>query len=276
MTTITDPIIDNPYSASPGTGGVAAFIDRWMFVFMAALILAIVLVGFVPDSFRMIGRMEAGAAPPIPPILHVHAVLMGSWILLLLAQATLMATGRRGFHMQLGMIALLIAPAIVIVGFMLVPVRQAQLYAMIAAAPADVAAYLRAEVVPFVTNIMLAQIRIGIVFPILVGLALYYRKKNSDTHKRLMVLATIAPLAAATDRMLFLPTTMPASPLTVDIYPLLVIAPMFLWDLYRRGGRIERSYVIWFAVTLPAAVAMNLLWNTPWWLETGPKLVGAS
>ncbi len=243
---------------------------------MAALILAIVLAGFVPDSFRMVARMEAGAAPPIPPILHAHAVLMGSWILLLLAQSTLMATGRRGLHMQLGLIALLLVPAIVIVGFMLVPVRHAQLYAMIAAAPADAAAYLRAEVVPFVTNIMLAQIRIGIVFPVLVALGLYFRKKDSETHKRLMILATVGPLPAAIDRIVFLPTTMPESPLTMDIYSLLVIAPMFFWDLYRRGGRVQRAYVIWFAVMLPTALVQNLLWNTPWWLETGPKLINAS
>ncbi|WP_428409099.1 hypothetical protein [Hyphococcus sp.] len=273
MTTISDPVLDHSYSAS---GGVAAFIDCWIFVFMAGFILAIVLIGFVPDSFGMVARMEAGAAPPIPPILHVHAVLMGAWILLLLAQATLMATGRRGLHMQLGLIALILAPAIVIVGFMLVPVRHAQLYGMIAAAPADVAAYLNAEVVPFVTNLLLAQIRVGIVFPLLVGLALYVRKTDFETHKRLMILATIAPLPAAIDRIHFLPSSSPDSPLTMDLYALLVIAPLFVWDLYRRGGKVQRAYIVWLAVMLPTAIAQNLLWSTPWWLETGPKLVGAA
>ena len=39
--------------------------------------------------------MKAGARPPFPPMLHVHAVLMGSFLLLLLAQTVLMATGRK-------------------------------------------------------------------------------------------------------------------------------------------------------------------------------------
>ena len=45
---------------------------------MAGLIMAIVLIAFFPDSFMMIAQMKVGQAPPIPPILHVHAVLMAS------------------------------------------------------------------------------------------------------------------------------------------------------------------------------------------------------
>jgi hypothetical protein len=70
-------------------------LDRWIFVFMAAFILATVLVGFVPASLGKIAAVEAGQRAPFPPVLHVHAVLMGSWVLLLLAQASLVA-GRRG------------------------------------------------------------------------------------------------------------------------------------------------------------------------------------
>lgn len=274
MTTVSDPILDRSVTGPSGQGGLTLFIDRWMYVFTAFLILAVVLLGFVPSSGRMLARIEAGAAPPIPLILHVHAVLMGSWIMLLLTQTVLMATGRRAMHMQLGMTSLLLAPAIIIAGFILVPVRHAQLYEAIAAAPADVAAYLQTQMVPFATNIMLAQIRSGVVFAILVAVALYLRKADSETHKRLFILATLVPMGAATDRILFLPSTMPGSPLSTDIYPFLIAAPMLLWDLYRRG-RIQRAYVIWFALMAPTGIAVNLLWNTPWWLATGPKLVGA-
>ena len=65
--------------------------------------------------------VEAGRRPPFPAVLHVHAALMGAWLPLLLTQTTLMATGRRALHMQLGVAAAVLAPAIVVTGLVLVP-----------------------------------------------------------------------------------------------------------------------------------------------------------
>src|SRR6476660_219209 len=84
-------------------------IDRWIYVFMAAWFIVIVLVGFIPDAMMKVALVKAGARPPFPPILHVHAVLMGSFLLLLLAQTWLMATGRKALHMQLGIVGIVLA-----------------------------------------------------------------------------------------------------------------------------------------------------------------------
>src|SRR3954469_7607300 len=89
-------------------------IDRWIFVFTAAWFIAIVLTGFIPDSVMKVGMVEAGKRPPFPMVLHVHAVLMGSFLLLLLTQSTLMATGRCEQHKRLGMIAFALVPLLVI------------------------------------------------------------------------------------------------------------------------------------------------------------------
>ena len=59
-------------------------IDRWIYVFTAASFIGIVLAGFVPDSLGKVAAIQAGQRPPFPLILHVHAVLMGSFLLLLL------------------------------------------------------------------------------------------------------------------------------------------------------------------------------------------------
>ena len=274
MATLHDAPINDPGVLPPvESAGLTAFIDRWIYVFTAGLIFVVVLVGFIPDSMRMLNEIDAGRAAPIPPILHVHAVLMGAWITLLLSQATLMATGRRDLHMRFGVAAFVLAPAILIAGFLLVPTRRGQLVDMIAAAPPEIALRLQTEVVPFVNNIMLVQIRAGIVFAILAALALYFRRRDSGTHKRLMFLATIVPLPAAIDRMTFLPHSMPASPLTIELYPLLVIAPLFAWDWFRLG-RIHRAYVIWFAVMAPLIVAVAWLWNTPGWQEAAGRIGG--
>lgn len=70
-------------------------IDRWIFVFMAAWFIAIVLTGFIPDSIMKVSMVRAGARPPFPLVLHMHAVVMGSFLLLLLTQTVLMATGHK-------------------------------------------------------------------------------------------------------------------------------------------------------------------------------------
>ena len=75
-----------------------------------------------------VGLVQAGARPPFPLVLHMHAVLMGSFLLLLLAQTWLMATGRRALHMQLGVLGMVLAPALVVVGFVLAPTMYHQMW----------------------------------------------------------------------------------------------------------------------------------------------------
>lgn len=255
-------------------GSWVTFVSRWIYVFMAGLFIVTVFAGFVPDSLGKMEDVAAGRRPPFPPILHVHAVLMGSWLVLLFVQATLMATRRPAIHKQLGLLALALAPALVVAGFLLIPTMDGQIIEGIRHAPPEVAARLQ-EILPRVLNIMLIQIRIGIVFAILVAIALSARRYDPELHKRLMFLATSAALPAATDRIEWLPSSFPGSALTVDLWPLLVIAPMFLWDVFRLK-RIHRAYWIWFAVTLVPAVTMHLLWGTDWWRRTALALLGAS
>jgi hypothetical protein len=72
------------------------------------------LAGFIPDSIKVLKAVKAGERPPLPPILHVHAILMASWLLLLLAQTSLVALGRSAQHGKLGLISTVLAPAIVV------------------------------------------------------------------------------------------------------------------------------------------------------------------
>ena len=248
------------------------FVDRWIFVMMAVYLIAIVLVGFIPDSLQKIAAVDAGQRPAFPLAMHVHAVLMGGWLLLLLTQTTLMVTGRKALHMQLGVLGMVLAPALVIAGVVLVPTNIGAFLEFAEGAPPEVQEQV-GFFTHFMTNIALIQFRAGFCFLVLVALALAYRKRDAGLHKRLIILATIVPMPAAFDRMTFLPHTLPESPLTVELWPLLAIAPMFLWDLYRQGT-IHRAYWIYAALMVPTAIAVNLLWDSPWWLKTGGGLIG--
>lgn len=256
------------------TKPLVGLIDRWIYVFMAALFVVTTLVGFIPDSIFKIGLVEAGKRPPFPLILHVHAVLMGSWLMLLLAQTILMVTGNSSHHQKLGILSFLLAPLIILSGFVLVPTMYGQVWGTVQSPPPGLEAEVTA-LLAHVTNIMLIQFRAGALFALFVFLALRARKADSGFHKRMIILATVIPMPASIDRIHWLPATLPESAWSPDLYTLLWISPMFLWDLFRLR-RIHRAYFVWLSFWLPAVAAVQLLWGTQWWQSTAPGLLGFS
>lgn len=247
-------------------------IDRWIFVLMAGWFIAIVLAGFIPDSLMKIEAVQAGERAPFPLVLHVHAVLMGSFLLLLLAQAWQMATGRSAQHMRLGMVATVLAPALVVVGFILAPTMYHMLWEAAQAAPPDKRQGMLGEL-SVREDILLLQLRVGILFSVFLTIGLNARGRNAGMHKRMMFLATAMALPAGIDRILWLLHSMPASPLSPDLYTLLAIAPMFIWDVLRNRS-VHPAYVIWLAVNIPFALAVHGLWDTPVWHQTARQLMG--
>lgn len=247
-------------------------IDRWMYVFMAVLFIAITFTGFIPDSLVQIAAVGAGARPPFPLALHFHAILMGSFLVLLLAQTTLAATGRLDFHRRLGVVSVVLVPAIVVAGFVLVPTMYHQIWNGLQVAPSDAQAGIRQLLSQF-NNIMLAQIRVGVLFPLFILIAYRARKSDPDLHKRMMFLAIAPALAAAFDRILWIPQTIPDSPLFSDLYVLLAVSPMFAWD-FARTRKVHKAYWIWLGFIVPSSILIHSLWDTSWWQTTAPKLVG--
>jgi hypothetical protein len=246
-------------------------IDRWIYVFMAVWFIGIVLVGFIPDAMMKVAMVKAGARPPFPAILHVHAVLMGSFLLLLLVQTWLMATGRKALHMQLGVLGMALAAALVVAGFILAPTMYYQVWGGATFGPPQVRAAM-APVLPLVENILLLQIASGVMFSVFITIALVARDRNAGLHKRMVFLAVAVPLGAAIDRMSWLPTTMPTSPIATPLYVLLAIAPMFLWDVIR-NRRVHEAYKIWFPVFAAVIATATLLWDKPWWHATAKAIM---
>jgi len=247
-------------------------VDRWIYVFMAASFVAYTLIGFIPDSLAKIAAVEAGERAPFPLALHAHALLMGAFLMLLLAQSVLAATGRLQYHRTLGIAAFVLGPALVIVGIVLVPTMYHQVWDAAQSAAPEIRPMIEQGLREF-DNIMLLQIRVGVLFPIFLAIALAARKSDPGLHKRMMFLAVAIALPAAFDRMPWLPTSLPGSALTPELYVLLAIAPMFMWDLVRTRT-VHKAYVIWVLVSLPAAILVHTLWDSEWWHSTAHQLVG--
>jgi hypothetical protein len=228
-------------------------VDRWIFVFTVLGLIATVLAGFIPDSIAKIAAIDAGKRSPFPLILHVHAVMMGSFLLLLLAQTLLVATGRLIWHMQLGIAGLFLAAGIVVSGIILAHVSYH-------AGPAQ-------------DYILLLQIRAGLLFSIFTWIALKYRARDPGLHKRLMLLSITAVLDAAIFRIHWLPTTFPGNGVSLDLFTLLPFVPMFIWDSARNRS-LHRAYVIWAALFVPATAVVYALWDSPWWHATAHQIMG--
>ena len=273
MATLAAPNVDTDREIDVLSGTPrAGVIDRWIYVFTAASFVIITLTGFIPDSLGKIAAVQAGERPPFPLVLHMHAALMGTFLLLLLTQTALMATGRRQLHQRLGILAFGVAAVLVLVGLVLVPTMYHQIWNAAQAAPPAAREKLQ-QIVLIRDNVMLIQLRIGILFPLFLLIGLRARGLNAGLHKRMMILATAMPLPAAIDRITWLPTTFPVSPMATDLYTLLVVSPMFLWDVFR-NRKIHPAYLIWLGINLPFAIVVHGLWGTEWWHSIAPRLMG--
>jgi hypothetical protein len=254
---------------------IVRFVDRWLYVIMAALFVATALAGFVPASIFKVTAMQAGERPWFPPVAHVHALLMGTWLLLLLLQAWLVATHRRRLHSKVGVLSLTVLPPMVVAGAMLVLATHEQLADAVAVGPPAGDRFRLLASADSANNILLTQMRMGIVFVACVAWALTVRRTNPGVHKRLMFLGTAVLLPPAFARMAFLPNTMPGSPLGQDLYTLLWISPMLLWDLYRQRA-LHRAYLIWLSLFLPLSLLVHWLWGDQAWLALAPRIVGVA
>ena len=88
--------------------------DDVFFSGMAILILGVVFLGFA-RSYYLAGVFGAH----LPNLLvHVHGAVFSAWIILLVAQTSLVAAGRLDLHRRLGMFGAALAAAMVVLGFL--------------------------------------------------------------------------------------------------------------------------------------------------------------
>ena len=159
--------------------------DRWFFSGFAIAAAVAIFWGFSPSYFlRPIYGPPPGASP-LSPLIHVHGLLFTSWIVLLAAQTTLIASSRTHIHRRLGVIGGVLAVAMVIVGYM-----------------AGIDAARRGSAIPGMTPLGFLIIPIAgiVVFAVLIACAFALRRRP-DYHKRLVVLATTDLLTAGVARI---------------------------------------------------------------------------
>jgi hypothetical protein len=157
------------------------------FLLMSVACFAVALIGFSPTLFFPLIR--GTFASTNAPVAYVHAILMFGWLIFFIAQASLIRERHVSLHRRLGWLGAALATAIVIVGF---PAQLDFLHRGVAAR-GETAGLLR-EVVGGLMGFL--------TFGALVAAALLLRR-DTATHKRLLLLATISILIPAWSRFAF-------------------------------------------------------------------------
>lgn len=153
----------------------------WLFVCAGLVALGLVFLGFARTYYLKVFF----DGPPLGGIVHLHGAVMSIWFLLFATQAFLISNRKVSWHKRLGIVGVVLALLVVVTGT----------YVAIASAA-------RGGGPPGLPPLQFLAIPLGdmLVFTLLAGLAIALRQR-SDWHKRLMLLASLALLAAAIARI---------------------------------------------------------------------------
>ena len=211
------------------------------FLVMGLILLAIVIAGFVPPALS-----RPGSAASMPILLHVHGAVFVSWFLIFCAQARFVGSGRLSLHRRLGKASVLVAVAMVILGYFVIRGAYANPEWNIAGMSGAASVMF-----PF-TDI--------VNFTIAFGLALANRH-NPSAHKRLMLLAGILIIDPAVARFVM---TLGAAPPLIVILELLLLGALITYDIVTRR-RPSWASMLGLGLFAAALVAKLTVSQQPVW-----------
>lgn len=223
--------------------------DRRFFTGMALAMMLTVFVGFAPSFYLKVvfGAPGVSGAPILSPLLHVHAFAFTSWIVLFLVQTRLVAGRRLALHRRLGYGAAGLAVAMVVLGVM-----AAVDAARRGAAPPGGPPPLVFMIIPFADMA---------IFSTLVAAGMWFRNR-AETHKRLMLVSTIAILTAAIARW---PGVLAGGPLAFFALTDLFVVVGMVYDKMTRG-RVHPAYWWGGGLLLGSQIGRLALSGTGAWL----------
>jgi hypothetical protein len=227
--------------------------ERVFYLSMAAAIVLAVYVGFARSFFL---RPLFPAWPsPAEPVVYLHGAAFSAWCVLLVVQTALVTGGRTSLHRRLGVWGAVLAAAMVVLGIhaALVATRRPGGFIGVPV-PA-----LQFMAVPFFDMLL---------FGTFVALAVV-KRRNSQAHKRWMLLATLNLVTAAIARW---PGVAGGSPLLFFGLSDLFLVPLVVWD-WKTRGRLHPATAWGAAATVLSQPLRLVVSGTPAWLAFARLLV---
>ncbi len=231
-----------PIMASPAR----AFAERRFFSGMVLAILVTVIVGFSRSFF--LRPLFPDWPSPSERIFYIHGAVFAAWIVLLLAQVSLVAVGRTDLHRTVGPFGAVLAIAMVVLGTLgaLIAARRATGFVGVPVPPLQFLAIPLFDMVLFAVFVWLAIVR----------------RRVAQSHKRLMLLATVNLVTAAFARW---PGVFNFGPLAFFGLTDLFLVALAIWD-FRTRGRLH-PVTLWggllIIVSQPLRLAVS---GTEGWL----------
>ncbi len=223
------------------------------YVAVAVISATIVFAGFA-RTFYLNGYF---AKRDLTALMILHGIVFSSWLVLLIAQTSLVAAKRTDLHRRLGVFGAVLAVLMIVVG-MTLAIHAAKYSFQTPGLPPPLVFL----VVPFFDIV---------VFSILVAAAFYYRRRP-DIHKRLMVVATISILPPAFARI---PLALIAKTVPISAFLLgdIVLLGCILYDvaLHRRLHRAWLWGGLLFVLSFPLRMVIV---NTAAWQSFARWLIG--
>ena len=231
------------------------------FFWASALLLSFVVIGFAPTLYLR----AFSDVPPIPGYLHVHGGVLTAWFVWLVVQTSMVRTGRTAIHRRLGVIGVVIGAAAVVAGLMATLGVVARLRAAGLDWGTDMSAVpaLGVEGVPmvrFAAGVVWANFASIAVFAPLVVAAILLRR-NSQAHKRLMLLASIAIVGPALARISRWPVFGGEDGPFVPVVLLGLLAVVIVHDLVSARS-LHRATLIGCAAIVLAMIAQQMIADT--------------
>lgn len=221
--------------------------ERAFYTGAAVAIVGAVVLGFSRTFFFRAWYPDWARAHGAPePFFYLHGAVFAAWLLLLVAQTSLVAAGRVDLHRRLGVAGAGLAVAMVLLGTVgaLMAASRPTGFIDVPVPP------LKFLVVPFAD--------LGL-FAAFVSLALAKRRR-SQSHKRLMLLATLSLAEAGVARW---PFALMATPLPVpgigmtELCLDLFLVPLLVWDLASRGR--PHPVTLWGGAALIASQPLRFM-----------------
>jgi hypothetical protein len=236
MNSISAAIPAQPAATSPAHAKLRR--ERRFFSGMAIAMTVACFAGFAPSYYL---KAHFGT-PAIKPLVHVHGMIFTLWMALLVVQTSLVAAGRVRLHRQLGIAGAVLAVLMVVSAAAVVFVRGSTV----------------SPGMPHETLLgFLAIPTVALVFfPLLFGAALYFRR-DTGTHKRLIMLSTTLFLTAAIHRLLMWTIDPAVGPLMFYGATDLFIVALVGYDLFSRG-RVHAA-TLWGGLAVVVAQAASLI-----------------
>lgn len=169
-------------NAAAAVGAVREFrVDRWFYVAMAICAIVTVVLGFAPSA------LDAGARKaPLTPLVAAHGAASLAWLVMFLVQTALAATRRFRTHRQLGTAAMLLAPVMIALGYVVAIAMARRGF--------DLSGDLDIDADPLLG--LVNPLGDLVTFGTLAAAGFWFRRQG-DVHKRLMLLATVGGLMPA-------------------------------------------------------------------------------